>query len=91
MATFQDGPRCVDGRMVDEPGKPYPLAVGSVGVGHDDNNLQRTSAELEALKAASTDGLIRSSDARGWDLSVSAATFWCGLEFRLSRATTLEH
>ena len=32
--------------MVDEPGKPYPLAVG---VGHDDNNLQRTFAELEAL------------------------------------------
>ena len=86
IATFQDGPRCVDGKMVEQPSRPYPLAVG---VGHDDHNLQRTFAELEALKAAAPDGKIRTSDASGWDLSVSAATFWCGLEFRLSRATSL--
>ena len=81
-------PRCVNGKMVDPPSRPYPLAIG---VGHDDHNLERTYAELEALKAAAPDGRIRTSDASGWDMSVSAATFWCALEFRLSRATSLEH
>ena len=88
ILTFQDGPRTENGVMKGQLDKAFPLAMG---VGHDDYNLERTFAELEALQKASSDGLIRASDASGWDLSVSATTFWTGLDYRLSRSTGKTH
>ena len=88
IMSFQDGPRTEENKFVGPAGRPYALAVG---VGHDDNSLQRTYAEMEALKAVSPDGKIRASDASGWDLSVSAATFWCAMECRLCRAESIDH
>ena len=55
-------------------------------MGHDDANLERTFYELETLLAKSLSGEIHCSDATGWDLSVSAASFWSALEMRLCRA-----
>ena len=83
IAHYQTGPRASQGR-VEQPGdRVYPL---SMGIGHDDASLERTFFELETLLASSPDGSIYSSDASGWDFSVSAASFWSALETRLCRA-----
>ena len=72
IAHFQTGPRAHDCK-VEEPGdKVYPCAMG---VGHDDGNLQRTYFELETLLSKGG-GQLHSSDATGWDLSVSSTTFY---------------
>jgi len=63
----------------------------AMGVGHDDRNLQRTFYELEGLLASSDDNRVRASDASGWDFSVSAASFWAGMETRLSRSQSNLH
>ena len=82
IAHFQTGPRAQDGQ-VQEPGESvYPCATG---VGHDDQNLQRTYFELETLLAKGG-GHVHSSDATGWDLSVSSTTFWSAMETRLCRS-----
>ena len=83
IAHYQTGPRAEKG-VVRAPGdRVYPL---SMGVGHDDSNLERTFFELETLLSKSPDGCIHSSDASGWDFSVSAASFWSAFETRLCRA-----
>ncbi len=80
---YQTGPRAEHGVVKEIGEKVCPL---SMGVGHDDANLERTFYELETLLAKSPTGEIHCSDATGWDLSVSAASFWSALEMRLCRA-----
>ena len=53
-------------------GAQSPLATG---VGHDDASLKRTYRDLDVLLGRSPDGLLRCSDASGWDLSVSADSY----------------
>ena len=88
IQSFQGGLKTEHGKMVSQPERPMELAVG---VGHDDASLQRTYAELEGMLASSPDQCIRSSDASGWDFSVSAASFWSSMECRLSRAQSPHH
>ena len=71
-----------------EKGREFPLAVGT---GHDDGSLERTYRDLEFLMEKSPDGRVYFSDASGWDLSVSAATFWAAWEIRLQRAHNPVH
>ena len=47
----------------------------SAGVGHYDEPLKHTYRALEVLLGEGEEGKIYGSDASGWDLSVSAATF----------------
>ena len=88
IQSFQSAPRTENGRLVAALGSPMELAVG---VGHDDANLERTYHELECLLAKSPDNCVRSSDASGWDFSVSASSFWCSMEARLCRAQSTAH
>ena len=82
IQSYQSGGRAVNGVVSSPPTDVMELAMG---VGHDDYNLQRTFCELEGLLSASEDNMVRASDASGWDFSVSATSFWAGMETRLSR------
>eukprot|EP00438_Fugacium_kawagutii_P018946 Skav232073 [mRNA] locus=scaffold1176:448072:449016:- [translate_table: standard] len=50
-------------------------SASTIGLGHDDDGIQRFGRELEILLQAGH-GVIKSADASGWDMSVSADSLW---------------
>ena len=63
----------------------------ATGVGHDDLGLQRTYRDLQRLLEQSPTDEIFCSDACGWDLSVSAMTFWSAWEAKVRRSNDEDH